>query len=159
SFDAATRAYKFDLPYLFRETDQNGERVYTLYPRRLSDRYATDVMNRWECKAVNADDVTYQFLICHTSLLDRYVGSRNQQDRGSGFGSTAYSILSDGREASSSVTLSFGDTSEPAKEATRTNSPEPDNPRPAAARTWKAAASPTRLNDVGQSEFRLRFPA
>src|SRR5262252_9516504 len=160
SFESQTQAYTFDLPYLFRDSGQNGERLYTLYPRMLSDRYATDVTNRWECKAVNADDVTYQFLICHTSLLDRYGGSRNQE-RSSTFGSTAYSILSDGREASSSVTFSFGDTTEPAREPSRARSPEPapENTRPAAARTWKQAAAQARLNDIGQSEFRLRFKA
>jgi hypothetical protein len=160
SFDSQTQAYTFDLPYLFRDTGQNGERLYTLYPRRLSDRYATDVTNRWECKAVNADDVTYQFLICNTTLLDHYSGSRNQ-DRNSSFGSSAYSILSDGREASSSVTLSFGGTTEPANEPSRARSaePAPENPRPAAARTWKSAASQARLSDIGESEFKLRFKA
>src|SRR5262249_10455203 len=68
-------------------------------------------------------------------------------------------ILSDGREASSSVTLSFGDTSEPANVPSKPRPPEParDNPPAAAARTWKPAASQARLNDIGQSEFRLRF--
>jgi hypothetical protein len=159
SFDSQTRAYTFDLPYLFRDNDQNGERLYSLYPRRLSDRYATEVTNRWECKAVTADDVTYQFLICNTTLVDRSYGGQRGQGRGSSFGSSAYSILSDGREASSSVTLSFGDTSEPANAPPKPRPPEParDNPPAAAARTWKSAASPARLNDIGQSEFRLRF--
>jgi hypothetical protein len=162
SFNSQTRAYTFDLPYLFRESDQqNGGRLYTLYPKRLSDRYATEVINRWECKAVSADDVTYQFLICNTSLVDRqYGGGQRNQDRGSAFGSTAYSILSDGKEASSSVTLSFGDATEPANVPAKPRSPEPtrETARSApAARTWKSAASQARLNDIGQSEFRLRF--
>src|SRR5262249_40870462 len=123
---------------------------------------ATEVTNRWECKAVSADDVTYQFLICNTTLVDRQYGGGGQRNRegGPAFGSSAYSILSDGREASSSVTLSFGDTTEPANVPPKPRSPEPtrDNPPPApAVRTWKSAASQARLNDIGQSEFRLRF--
>jgi hypothetical protein len=57
------------------------------------------------------------------------------------------------------VTFSFGDTSVPANAPSKPRSPEPapDNPPAAAARTWKSAASPARLNDIGQSEFRLRF--
>lgn len=156
SFDPASQAYAFDLPYLFRDTDQNGDRVYTLYPRRLSDRYATDVTNHWDCKAVNAEDVTYQFLICRTSLTGRYAAGRTEDH---GFGSSAYSILSDGREASSTVTLSFGGTAEPAADTPKPRPPEPapDNVRPAEARAWRPAATPARLTDVGQSEFRLRF--
>jgi hypothetical protein len=162
SFNSQTRAYTFDLPYLFRESDQNGGRLYSLYPRRLSDRYATEVTNRWECKAVIADDVTYQFLICNTTLIDRqYGGGQRGQERGSSFGSSAYSILSDGREASSSVTLSFGDAAEPANVPAKPRSAEParDNPPAPAVRGWKSAASQARLNDIGQSEFRLRFKA
>src|SRR5262245_13715211 len=71
SYESQTQAYVFDLPYLFKVTDNNGNPIYTLNPRRLSDRYATDVTNRWECKSVTADDVTYEFLICHTTLIPR----------------------------------------------------------------------------------------
>src|SRR5262249_10982656 len=96
SYDAKTRAYLFDLPYLYRVPNPEGV-VYSLNPRHLSDRYATEVINRWECKAVKGDDVTYQFLICRNALLS--VGNRQEKTRP--FGAVGYSILSDGKEASS----------------------------------------------------------
>jgi len=106
SFNIKTRAYTFDLPYLFRVPNPNGEPVYTLNPHHVSDRYATDVRNHWECKAVKSDDVTYQFLICRTNLISvDSAGSTGDAD--SAFGAAAYSILSDGREASATVKLTF----------------------------------------------------
>jgi hypothetical protein len=156
TYDAQSQIYTFDLPYLFRSTN-NGEPIYTLNPPRLSDRYATDVMNRWECKSVNADDVTYKFLICHTTLVPRNAGP--DSSRTVPFGASAYSILSDGREAYSSVKLSFGAADSTAKSPdtpTPEQQPTPDQ-SPAQARAWRASASQARLVEIGQSEFRLRF--
>jgi hypothetical protein len=103
SYEAKTRAYTFDLPYLFRVPHPDGDVVYSLNPRHLSDRYATNVVNHWECKAVKAEDVTYQFLICRNAVIP--VESR--QEKSKTFGAVAYTILSDGKEASSSVKLTF----------------------------------------------------
>src|SRR5262249_50430680 len=94
AYDSQSQVYAFDLPYLFRVSDNSGDPIYTLNPRRLSDRYATDVMNRWECKSVSAEDVTYQFLICHTTLVPR--NTAQGTGRSVPFGASAYSILSDG---------------------------------------------------------------
>jgi hypothetical protein len=106
SFNPQNRAYVFDLPYLFHVTNQNGDPVYTLNPRNLSDRYAANLASRWECKAVTAKDVTYQFLICHTTLIP--LGpAESGQDSTRPFGAAAYSILTDGKEASSTVKLTF----------------------------------------------------
>jgi hypothetical protein len=158
TFDPATQAYTFELPYLYRTT-RDGEQVYTLFPRYLNDTYASDVMNHWDCKAVTADDLTYQFLICRTNLLPRSGRGRSNQGSPS-FGSLAYSILSDGKEASSSVKLSFGtDVTADRPEERRPAQPATDNPAPAPAanRTWRAAGAQSRLSEVGLSEFRLRF--
>ena len=38
-FDSQSQAYVFDLPYLFRVRAADGDQVYTLNPRTLSDRY------------------------------------------------------------------------------------------------------------------------
>ena len=163
TFDPATQAYTFELPYLYRTT-RDGEPVYTLFPRYLNDTYAPDVTNHWDCKAVTADDVTYQFLICRTNLVPR--SGRGRSNQGSPtFGSLAYSILSDGKEASSSVKLSFGtDVVSDRPDERRPEEPRPaqptvDNPAPAAAtnRTWRAAGAQSRLSEIGMSEFRLRF--
>jgi hypothetical protein len=107
SFNPQNRAYVFDLPYLFRLPNPEGDPVYTLSPRRLADQYAPNLASRWECKAVAAKDVTYQFLICRTTLVSLDPSERSQ-GRTPPFGASAYSILSDGKEASSTVKLTFG---------------------------------------------------
>ena len=104
-YDRETKAYTFDLPYLFRIKDEERDPVYSLNPRRLSDQYVTNMTNRWECKAVTASDVTYRFMICRTSIIPRGPSS---QERPRPFGASAYSILSDGKEASSTVRFTFG---------------------------------------------------
>jgi hypothetical protein len=159
NFDSQSQAYTFDLPYLFRRSDNNGHSVYSLFPNRATDSYATDVTNRWRCKAVAAEDVTYQFLICQADLVPRgpSAGVRNESDS---FGSAAYSILSDGKEASASVKLSFGDSAESKDQPVKSERVErpPEQP-PAPGRTWRQAASSAKLSDLGQGEFRLRFNA
>jgi hypothetical protein len=112
SFDSRAQAYTFDLPYLFLVEERGDENIYSLDPPRLADRtkYAPDVMEHWDCKSVTAEAVTYQFLICRTTTRPRNPRLISQDQ--SGFGSSAYFILSDGREASSNVKLSFGDTSD-----------------------------------------------
>jgi hypothetical protein len=108
SYQAKTRAYTFDLPYLFRVPNPEGDVVYSLNPRHLSDRYVPNVVNHWECKAVKAADVTYQFLICRNEVVP--VESRQEKNRT--FGAVGYTILSDGKEASSTVRLTFGASEE-----------------------------------------------
>ena len=157
TYDAQSQIYTFDLPYLFRATNNTGDLIYTLHPRRLSDRYATDVMNRWECKSVSADDVTYKFLICHTTLVSRNAGP--DSSRTVPFGASAYSILSDGREAYSSVKLSFGTSADSNAKSPDTPTREQPDEGPAQARVWRASASQAKLIEIGQSEFRLRFNA
>src|SRR5206468_6352600 len=108
-----SRAYSFDLPYLFLVREQDKERLYSLDPPTLMDRYkyVTDVVDHWDCKSVYADNVTYEFLICRTTSLPRNPAERNQSRPA--FGASAYFILSDGKEASSSVKLMFGDSGGP----------------------------------------------
>jgi hypothetical protein len=107
--DPETKAYTFDLPYLFRIKEEAGDPVYSLNPRHLSDEYVTNMTNRWECKAVTASDVTYRFVICRTSIVPHGPSS---QERPRPFGASAYSILSDGKEASSTVKFTFGPLTE-----------------------------------------------
>jgi hypothetical protein len=106
NFEKQRRAYTFDLPYLFRVSGPNDNPLYALSPRTASDNYATDASNRWECKAVNTDDVTYQFLICRTSLLLKNQANADANGKAP-YGASAFSILSDGQEASASVNLTF----------------------------------------------------
>src|SRR5215510_14888700 len=106
SFDSQTQAYIFYLPYLFLLRQQDDGNLYSLAPTRVAerDKYARDVLDHWECKSVTAENVTYQFLLCRTTTRNR---------RGPNpppvFGSSAYFILSDGKEASASVKLSVSD--------------------------------------------------
>ena len=107
--DRQTGAYTFDLPYLFRISDRGAVPLYSLNARTPSDQYATDVTNRWQCKSVADSQLTYQFLICHTRLVFRDSDSENPGS--APFGTSAFSILSDAREASSSVKLTFDEGS------------------------------------------------
>jgi hypothetical protein len=106
-FNSQTGAYAFDLPYLFRVSERDADPLYALSPRTPSDRYAPEVSNHWECKSVEGVNVTYEFLICHTTLVQNEVNNENHP------GKSAFSILSDGQEASSSVTLTFQDELDP----------------------------------------------
>jgi hypothetical protein len=165
SFSTANRIYFFDLPYLYLNKEKSKtDPVYTLVPQRADDRYAPEVTNHWECRSVRANDVTFQFIICQTWTLPRDREER-RQSRAS-FGSSAYFILSDGREATTSVKLSFGgDAEKPQPETSRPISPDPVvAPNPATPATdvgpvakWKIPESSSKLVDVEKSEFRIRF--
>src|SRR5262249_12524369 len=115
-FDPVSQAYSFDLPYLFRVSERGGTDLYTLNPPRLSDRYARNVRNHWDCKLVSVDDVSYRFLICHVTVLSQDANRRNN-GKPRHFGMSAYSILSDGKEGSSSVRLTLIPSAETPDEA------------------------------------------
>jgi len=107
SYEPVTQAYRFELPYLYAVRGRTGAGiVYSLVAAHSTDSYAPNVKNRWECKSVNANDVTFQFLICQTQTLPRDLPAGTQATPT--FGANAYFVLSDGREASTSVKLSFG---------------------------------------------------
>jgi len=75
------------------------------------------------------------------------------------FGASAYFILSDGREASSTVTLSFNDASETkhsVEDLTAPPNPESAEEKPP---KWELADSEDRLVDLGRDPFRIRFVA
>jgi hypothetical protein len=156
TFDGRTQAYTFDLPYLFLVAEQDNQRVYSLEPPRLlgRNRYATEAIDHWDCKSVTADAVTYQFLICRTTTVSRDAALRAQRAT---FGASAYFILSDGKEASSSVKLSFTDVDN--KERKVEDESPAANPAaldqtPAA---WEVPDTEEKLGDVLRDEFRLRF--
>jgi hypothetical protein len=148
AFDSQTQAYSFDLPYLFLVEHRQNESVYSLEPPRLVDRtnYAPDVTDHWDCKSITAEAVTYQFLICRTTTLPRDAPGR-YSGRTPTFGASAYFILSDGKEASSSVKLSFDGGSDG-------NSAPVETPA-----EWETPDSDERLLDVLRNEFRVRFTA
>ena len=161
TFDSQIQAYIFDLPYLFLVGERDGERLYSLDPPALVDRYkyATDVVDRWDCKSVTADNVTYQFLICRTTTLPRNPAERGQSRPA--FGASAYFILSDGKEASSSVKLSFGDSDgprHPVEDASGLAAGKIDNPHDSQSPpAWEVPDSDEKILDVMRDEFRIRF--
>jgi hypothetical protein len=156
SFDGQTKAYSFDLPYLFLVAQQDNQDIYSLNPPRLlgRDKYAPDVNDHWDCKSVAAENVTYQFLICRTSTVPRNRYGRSQPYT-QAFGSSAYFILSDGKEAASSVRLSFGDAND-AQHAVEDNSVA-TVPEPPRVTAWEVPDSDEKLLDVLREEFRIRF--
>jgi hypothetical protein len=154
TFDSRSGAYAFDLPFLYMVSRQGNSATYSLIPPHFGDKYSTDVTNAWECKSVSSIDITYRFLICRTSTVDRTPQQRNQPRGTPSFGSSAYFILSDGSEAQSTVTLNFGDAEIPAA------APAAAAPVPvvdAGADGWQAPGYRSSLVDAGSSEFRIRF--
>ncbi len=163
-FDLGTQAYNFDLPYLFLVDRRGSGNVYSLVAPQVDDRYAPEVKDHWECKAVKSEDVTYRFLICRSTTVPRNPSSRDQS-RQPAFGASAYMILSDGKEAQTSVSLTFGKAEHPPGDAAAATGPPPtpDRPhltrntpvRPAAA--WHLPEDRSRIVDLVGEEFRLRF--
>jgi hypothetical protein len=158
--DPQTSAYTFELPYLFLISEHDGERLYSLEPPHLLDRYnyARNVVDSWACKSVVAENVTYQFLICRTTTLPRNTLERNATR--AAFGASAYFILSDGKEASSSVKLSYdSDDSKQAIEDTGAANPsEVDNGASASGSLlWEVPDPEEKIIDVVRDEFRVGF--
>ena len=160
SFEPQAEAYTFELPYLFLVSEHDNDRLYSLDPPRLYDRYSysRDVVDSWACKSVSAENVTYQFLICRTTT-----SPRNPAARGStraAFGASAYFILSDGKEASSSVKLSYGDSDEAKhtiEDAGASNGADTHNAGAAESPHWEVPDAEEKLIDVVRDEFRMGF--
>jgi hypothetical protein len=107
SFDRSTNSYKFQLPFLYLEprlVGQSSDALYTLMPPTAASKPVSDAAEEFQCKGVTDGDLIYRFLLCRTKLFapNRSVNWEK--------GSFAYYILSDGKEASSSVRLNFGDS-------------------------------------------------
>ncbi len=107
AMNSQTKAYTFELPYLFLKAD-GARKVYSLTAPDRSTAYASEVKSRWECKAVSSKDLTYRFLICRVNTVPRRALRRNETWEPT-FGSSAFFILSDGTEAKASVNMTFGD--------------------------------------------------
>ena len=162
SFDSRSQAYTFELPYLYASRSRNGaDPTYSLWPTRSTDRTATDVTAQWECKSVRANDLTFEFLICDTQMLPRSADPRSRTR--ASFGSAAYFILSDGKEASTSFKLSFSTAEDAANSPVNTSTDRapaaladapPDAPL---SEGWQIPGSESKLAEVGQREFRIRF--
>jgi len=146
SFDPQTKAYSFDLPYLFLVRHEDDGNLYSLAPTRVAerDKYARDVVDHWDCKSVTAENVTYQFLLCRTTTVPR---DRRGPNPPPAFGASAYFILSDGKEASTSVKLSDGVEDQSPNVAAS----------PATRAEWETPDSDERILDIVRDEFRMRF--
>jgi len=174
-FEPRSQIYTFDLPFMYVNRERSvRDTVYSLIAQSAEDRPATDVTNHWECKAVRADDVTFQFIICQTWTLPRAAAERRQSRPT--FGSLAYFILSDGREASTTVKLVFGGgtgaegdgaavtepriVDVPAVGAPRSREVEDVDPRGderTLVAVWQSPDPASRLIDTARREFRMRF--
>jgi hypothetical protein len=153
-FDKSTNSYTFQLPFLYAEGVSRAETTYTLMPPTAASKPEAGVAEEFRCKTISDGDLTYRFLLCRTTLVNLNATNSKQRIPDSP-NSRAYYIFSDGREASSSVNLLF----ENAPAVPRTATPEQDlSP---AVRTpdeiWDAVPPQSRLVDVGNGEFRLRF--
>jgi hypothetical protein len=167
SFESRSQAYAFNLPYLFLVGRRGTTNVYSLIAPTAGSEYAPDVLSRSECKAVKSNDITFRFLICRTSTVPRARSSKDLEYRPS-FGASAYFILSDGVQAESSVSLSFGEGTPvplvPSNEPAPAPVPSPAGPakaatvaRPKLLGRWHPPEAGTKLVPAGRNEVRLRF--
>jgi hypothetical protein len=163
-FDSRTMALTFELPYLFLTGHERSGSTYSFIAPNRNSAYASDVTSRWACKAVSSNDVTYRFLICRTSTAPRNAGARNRNWEPA-FGASAFFILSDGSEATTSVNLSFGDGSRRVEGLPETGSARPAPGRPTLGRTgavkrtgnWETADANAKVVEAARDGFRLRF--
>lgn len=133
TFDSKARTYKFSLPYLYLIGRRNGTNQYSLVPPDGSLKPAEEVTNNWDCKAVKSANSTYRFLLCRTVIVPRNAAIRSQAEEVQG--TSAFVILSDGREAVSTFTLSFENS-------------------PALASPGKTVSM---IADLSREKFRLQF--
>jgi hypothetical protein len=121
-----TKAYTFELPYLFSQ-NEGSRKLFSFNAPSSKSVYDTDVSSLWECKAVFSKDVIYRFLVCRVSTVQKNM--RLSTVRNPAFGENAFFILSDGTEARASVKLTFDD---------RIN----DNEKPEESATVSGVAAP-----------------
>jgi hypothetical protein len=161
-YNPRSQGYFFELPYLYSVQGPPGSRdVFSLRPMRATDRYVTHVTNHWDCKSVRSNDVTFQFLICETAVLPRNLPRNSEVTQT--FGSYAYLILSDGKEATTSAKLSFGTPGDDEK-APAAPAPDPAPAAPAApakdtpgVEGWQTPGPTSKLGEADKTEFRIRF--
>jgi hypothetical protein len=165
-FDPPSDSYIFQLPYLYLEGRDSQGSLYTLVPPGAMSRPEKDVAEEFRCKALNDPELTYRFLLCRTRVVDRDAQMQRLNKSQQPLGNAAYYILSDGKEATSSVKLTFGpevETKPEKNEASATPDRTAPPPRPTipelqqSEKGWQAPASQTRLVDVGEGEFRIHF--
>jgi hypothetical protein len=160
-FDSATNAYTFQLPYLYLGGKDASSSLYTEHPPLLTSKAETEVSEEFRCKALSDPELTYRFLLCRTRVVGRNEAPRpelRKQAQTPPLGNAAYQILSDGKEAASSVTLKFGDEVDSKSRVVTTEPPtRPPVSLPPPERAWQSASLQTKLVDIGQDEFRLLF--
>lgn len=156
-FDQPSGAYTFQLPYVYSERKNGTDIVYTLMPPRRTSKPEPSLAIEFRCKALSDADLTYRFLLCRNRVVN--TDSRVRDDGRQSPGSAAYFILSDGKEASSSVKLNFGGTEEKAEPERRAPETTAPAPLPAPVSAWKPAPSDATLTNIGDAEFRLSFDA
>jgi hypothetical protein len=167
-FDQATGSYTFQLPYVYAERQNGTDIVYTLTPPRKTSNPEPGMAIEFRCKALSDTDLTYRFLLCRSRVVNldkRYLPGTERPS----LGSAAYYILSDGKEASSTVRLNYGgdvdSTSNDADSRPHLNRNPADaedqrrasQPVKVPENAWEPAPPNARLTYIADDEFRLRF--
>jgi hypothetical protein len=160
-FDSATNSYTFQLPYLYLASKDASGSLYTEHPPLLTSKAETAVSEEFRCKALSDPELRYRFLLCRTRVVGRDDAPQPQlrkQPQTQPLGNATYQILSDGKEAVSSVTLKFGDEVDSKSRVVTTEPPtRAAESVPAPERVWQSASPQTKLVEIGQDEFRLQF--
>ena len=99
---SATDAYTFELPCLYSKKDMAGK-LFSFNPPGRGSVCDESVSSFWECKAVFSKDLTYRFMICRVSTVQRHL--RIDGGRNPAVGEKAFFILSDGTQAQTTVKM------------------------------------------------------
>src|SRR5262245_21278463 len=92
-------------------------------------------------------------MICETATLTRVPRRGNVREQT--FGAYAYFILSDGKEAATSIILSFGNSGSDENVPAAAEPNRADDPLSRDA--WQAPGAAVTIAEAGKGEFRLRF--
>jgi hypothetical protein len=161
AFVSSDEAYVFEIPYVYLDNKPSSTPIYTLAPPLTTSKPVAGLGIEFRCKTASDADPKFLFLLCHTQMVDHNVAAPRPGSKPP-LGNAAYYILSDGKEAGSTVKLVFGDAGGNAPE------PQPDSvssvkeapvsrPQPVEENVWQQPDSTANLRDTGDLEFRLRF--
>ena len=106
TFDSRARVYAFELPYLYVPGRNGANSTYSMMPPNAAAKYAQEVTNRWECKRSRTRMLPTASCFAGPRSFRRNRAIRNQAEDGER-GSSAYVLLTDGREARATFTLAF----------------------------------------------------
>ena len=163
-FNSADEAYVFEVSYVYLDNKPGPTPLYTLTPPLTTSKPVAGLGIEFRCKTASDADPSFLFLLCYTEMVDHKVPAPRPGSKPP-LGNSAYYILSDGKEAGSTIKLVFGtaggDAPAPQPDTAKdAEAPKAEAPKESARSTesaWQQPGPTASLMDAGDLEFRLRF--